>query len=185
MTAEPNRQPEGIPTGGQFATKIKSDDVPALAVQDDGALRAVLNTRDAIRERRLAVYEEMQELNHVTAVYSAQALAAQLLSKHPDAATLTLSENLDGNGWYEVRQLRTADGTVLEDTEDDDAWTYAEAPNGTYVEELANDLSFDNDRWASGIATVHDGTKYDYKTVEIDLKAALVAKLPPVPPQAD
>lgn len=185
MTAEPNRQPEGIPTGGQFATKVKSDDVPALAVQDDGALRAVLNARDALRERRLAVFEEMQELNHVTAVYSAQALAAQLLSTHPDAATLTLSENLDGNGWYEIRQLRTADGTVLADTEEDDAWTYVEAPNGTYVEELANDLSFDDDRWASGIAAVTSGNKYDSKSVSIDLKAALTAPLPSAPDRAE
>jgi hypothetical protein len=30
MSTEPNRQPEGIPTGGQFAAKVKSDDVPAL-----------------------------------------------------------------------------------------------------------------------------------------------------------
>jgi hypothetical protein len=30
MSTEPNRQPEGIPTGGQYAAKVKSDDVPAL-----------------------------------------------------------------------------------------------------------------------------------------------------------
>jgi hypothetical protein len=30
MTTEPNRQPEGIPTGGQFAKKTQSDHVPAL-----------------------------------------------------------------------------------------------------------------------------------------------------------
>lgn len=31
MTTEPSRHPEGIPTGGQFARKTQSDDVPALA----------------------------------------------------------------------------------------------------------------------------------------------------------
>ncbi|HEX9086516.1 MAG TPA: hypothetical protein VF867_03220 [Arthrobacter sp.] len=30
MTTEPNRKPEGIPTGGQFAAQLKSDDVVAL-----------------------------------------------------------------------------------------------------------------------------------------------------------
>lgn len=30
MTTEPNRVDAGVPTGGQFATKIKSDDVPTL-----------------------------------------------------------------------------------------------------------------------------------------------------------
>jgi hypothetical protein len=30
MSHEPNRQPEGIPTGGQYAAKIKSDNVPSL-----------------------------------------------------------------------------------------------------------------------------------------------------------
>lgn len=32
MTTEPNRVDAGVPTGGQFATKIKSDDVPSLGV---------------------------------------------------------------------------------------------------------------------------------------------------------
>jgi hypothetical protein len=184
MTTEPNRQPEGIPTGGQFAAKAKSDDVPALTIEHDGGLQAVLDARDEIRERRLAVYEEMQELNHVAAVYSAQALAAQLLSTHPDAATLTLSENVDGNGWYDIRRLQAADGTILEDTDDDDAWIYAEAPNGTYVEELVNDLTFDSDRWTSGIATVTSGNKHDYKAAVIDLKAALANPLPAAPKRA-
>lgn len=30
MTTEPNRKPEGIPTGGQFAAQLKSDDVVSL-----------------------------------------------------------------------------------------------------------------------------------------------------------
>lgn len=191
MTTEPNRQPEGIPTGGQFAAKVQSDDVPALTIAgqpgggQSGGFSAALETRDALRERRDAVYEEMQQLNAVTAAYSAQGLAAQLLSTHPDAATLTIVENVDGNGWYDIRRLQAADGTVLADTDDDDAWTYAEAPNGTYVMEFVNDLPFDNDRWADGIAEVESGNKYDYKKVTIDLKAALARPLPAVPVRAE
>lgn len=94
-------------------------------------------------------------------------------------------ENVDGNGWYDIRRLQAADGTVLADTDDDDAWTYAEAPNGTYVMEFVNDLPFDNDRWADGIAEVESGNKYDYKKVTIDLKAALARPLPAVPVRAE
>lgn len=192
MTAEPNRQPEGIPTGGQFATKVQSDDVPSLTIagqpgsgKGGSGLVAALETRDALRERRDAVYEEMHQLNAVTAAYSAQALAAQLISMHPDAATLTIGENVDGNGWYDIRRLQAADGTVLEDVDDDDKWTYAEAPNGTYVEEFVNDLPFGSDGWAEGIAKVESGNKYDYKKVTIDLKAALAKQLPAVPVRAE
>jgi hypothetical protein len=43
MTTEPNRQPEGVPTGGQYAAKVKSDDVPALGSLPAPKIMATVN----------------------------------------------------------------------------------------------------------------------------------------------
>lgn len=43
MTTEPNRQPGGIPTGGQFAAKIKSDDVVVLKPAPTPRIVATVN----------------------------------------------------------------------------------------------------------------------------------------------
>ncbi len=179
MTAEPNRQPQGIPTGGQFATKTQSDDVPALAAPaGQAALLGLLDDRDAVRERRERIADQNAALNLQSARYSARGLAATLLIRCPDAATLRIVENEDAAGQFRAESLIAADGTVLESAESDPGWIEAEAPNGTYVYEFVDDLPFDDVRWAEDIATIAPGNKYDFKSVDIDLRAAATKPVP-------
>jgi hypothetical protein len=171
MTTEPNRQPEGIPTGGQFATKVKSDDVPHLSTAaGEAVLMGLLADRDLVRERRERINEQKLALDLQASRYSARGLAATLLAKYPDAATLVIGENENENGCYEALSLKAADGTVLKDDADED-WLGEAAVNGTEIQELIWDLELDNDRWMAGIAT-NTTRKHDFKRAEINLHAA-------------
>lgn len=171
MSTEPNRQPEGIPTGGQFATKVKSDDVPALAAPaGQAALLGLLGDRDVIRERRERIADQKAALDLQASRYSARGLAATLLAKHPEAATLVIVENENENGCYDAVCLKRADGTILKDEADGD-WLADTAVNGTEIQEFIWDLELDNDRWMDGIAT-STTKKYNFKSAIIDLHAA-------------
>ena len=184
MTTEPNRQPEGIPTGGQFATKVKSDDVPALVLPaGEAVLRGLLSDRDAVRERRERLADQKAALDHQASRMAVRGLAATLLSRYPTAATLVIAENQSENGCYDAVSLKTADGTVLAD-DADEVWLGDTAVNGTEIQEFVWDLELDNDRWMDGIAT-NTTRKHDFKSAEIDLYAAATTPVPSDPELTD
>lgn len=171
MTTEPNRVDAGVPTGGQFATKLKSDDVPALAAPaGQAALLGLLDDRDAIRERRERIADQKAALDLQASRYSARGLAATLLAKYPDAKWLVIAENESGNGCYEGVKLLDPSGTVLKDDADED-WLADTAVNGTEIQEFIWDLDLDSNSWMYGIAT-NTTRKHDFKSATIDLFAA-------------
>lgn len=171
MTAEPNRVDAGVPSGGQFATKVKSDNVPSLAMPEgEPALLGFLADRDAVRERRERVYEQLADLDRQASQMAARGLAVTLLKSYPNAAVLKIAENQEGNGCYEPVSLETADGTVLKD-QADEGWIYETAVNGTEIGEFVTDLSVNDSAWMDGIAT-STTRKHDFKSATIDLRAA-------------
>lgn len=169
MTTRPNRVDAGVPTGGQFATKIKSDDVPSLAMPEgEPALLGFLEDRDKVRERREHAYEQLAALDQQASRMAVRGLAVTLLKKYPEAAVLRISEY--ENGCYAPVALEAADRTVLKD-QLDDGWIYETAVNGTEVGEFVTDLSVNDNAWMSGIAT-DTSRKHDFKSATIDLRAA-------------
>ncbi|QOD06110.1 hypothetical protein [Pseudarthrobacter sp. BIM B-2242] len=183
MTTEPNRVDAGVPTGGQFAAKIKSDDVPSLVrPEGEAALLGFLANRDLVRERRERLYEQKAALDRQASQMAVRGLAVTLLKRYPDAAVLRIAENENENGCYQAVKLEAADGTVLKDQADED-WLYESAVNGTEVQEFVDDLSLDDSSWMSGIAT-STTRKHDFKSAAIDLRAA-AAPIPYDPDQDD
>lgn len=123
-------------------------------------------------------------MDRLAAAYSVRGLASALLTRYPEAATLTIRENLDGENQYDILNLKDADGGILEHTDDDDAWVYEEAENGTDMQEFAYDFDLKSDPWAEGVATVRTD-RHDGKVAVIDLRAGLKAPIPRFDKEAD
>lgn len=55
-------------------------------------------------------------------IQSLRCLSAAILAKHPDAATMEITENEDGENQYDLISVTGADGTVLEGDDIDEDW---------------------------------------------------------------
>lgn len=185
MTENTARQPKGIPVGGQFAATAHSEADLSLSPTPAGAptLAALIVQRDLSRERFERLDEQRDALDRMVQAQSIKTLAAGLLERYPDAVTLRIEENQDGENQFDAVHLVAADGRSLENAEEDDAWIYEEigGENGPYVQELVFSLTPRDDRWASGIATLNGNRKRDFRTADIDLVAAKNAPLPEIP----
>jgi hypothetical protein len=105
---EPNRQPEGIPTGGQFATKIKSDDVPALAP-------AFGTPEDKERfEEAAAFIAECDIEGTVTPLFT---------QYRPEEGLDTVILKVDGRNML-LRHAGTTSPQIEYGDDEDDAWTF-------------------------------------------------------------
>lgn len=178
MTTVPARQPQGIPVGGQFAATTHAEPQITLPAGAASAEEFVAQ-RDAIRERRDQAQEHAAALDRIAQRVAVRGVASALLTAYPDAATLRITENQDGENQYDVVSITAADGRTLAHVDDGDEWAYEEmTPNGPYVQEFVYDLDRKDDSWAAGGVGVITGGKRDFKTVDIDLHAALNAPLP-------
>ena len=187
MTIDPVRQPKGIPVGGRFANKTNSEsarglDAAAAAIPDVHSLAAA---RDELRE----TWDEVdwnaegtpdtafldQQMQHA----SIQLAAAVILRDYPDAATLALRENEDGEKQYDMLAVRDAQGTNIVDTSVDNDWTMNEVTgtNSAELGELGWSLNVADDTWAEGIAEITNSQAYG-KSAEVDLQAALAKPAP-------
>lgn len=185
MTENTARQPKGIPVGGQFAATAHSEADLSLSLNPavGPTLAALIVQRDLSRERFERLDEQRDALDRMVQAQSIKTLAAGLLEKYPNAVTLRIEENQNGENQFDAVHLIAADGRTLENAEDDDAWIYDEigGENGPYVQELVVSLTPRDDRWANGIATLNGNRKRDFRTVDIDLVAAKNAPLPEIP----
>lgn len=118
-------------------------------------------------------------MDAISQAHSARIAAATILARFPDAATLRIGENVDGESQYDPLAIRDAHGAVNADADQDDEWLYVEMVHGgPNIQEIVWDLDPRNDRWAEGIATIDRGRmRYEGKHVDIDLRAALAAPL--------
>lgn len=96
MTTEPSRQPEGIPTGGQFAKTTKSDDVVALSVSTPAP------TLSEVLKSRFEAAKELHEANAQNEWVEA------VQAKHPDAA-YAFPVVKDGRGDTSIRRIALHD----------------------------------------------------------------------------
>lgn len=182
MTATPARQPQGIPVGGQFAPTSHAE--PQITLPAGAAsAEEFVSQRDAIRERRDQAQEHAASLDRLAQRVAVRGVASTILTEYPDAATLRISENADGENQYDVISLTASDGRTLAHVDDGDDWTWNEmtSPNGPSIQEFIYDLDRHDDSWAGDGIGVITGGKRDFKTVDIDLHAALNAPLPEDP----
>jgi hypothetical protein len=175
------RQPQGIPTGGQFAATAHAEPQITLPPGSASAEEFVAE-RDAIRERRDQAQENAAALDRLAQRVAVRGVASSLLSKYPDAATLRIMENEDGENQFDVVSITATDGRVLAHVDDGDEWAYEEmTPGGPYVQEFVYDLDRHDDSWTHDGVGVVTGGKRTSKIVDIDLQAALNAPLPEDP----
>lgn len=178
MTSTPARQPQGIPVGGQFAATTHAEPQINLPA-GSSSVEDFIAQRDAVRERRDEVHEQYEALDQLSQRLSVRGVAASILSKYPTAATLIVAENANGENQFDAISVVAADGSVLEHSDEDGGqWAEHEMThNGPTIQEFVWDLSPRDDRWAHKIGDIYGG-KRDFKTVHIDLHAALNASLP-------
>lgn len=184
MTENINRQPKGVPVGGQFAAITHSEAGVTLTTPAQPLpLADLLAQRDVSRERLERLEEQKDSLDRMVQAQSVRILAAAILEKYPNAATFRVAENEDGENQFDPIFIKTADGTALAHVDDGDDWTYEEVgeENSPYLQELVWPLNPKDDRWADGLGTVTGGGKRHFKVVDIDLVAARDAPLPHLP----
>jgi hypothetical protein len=175
------RQPQGIPAGGQFAATAHAE--PQITLPPGSAsAEDFVRERDALRERRDQAKEYAGDLDRLAQRVAIRGAASTILTEYPDAATLRISENPDGENQYDVISITAADGRTLAHVDDGDDWEWQEmtSPNGPSIQEFIYDLDLRDNSWADGIGTITGG-KRDFKSVDIDLHAALSASLPEDP----
>jgi hypothetical protein len=111
MTAVPNRQPEGIPTGGQFAAKVKSDAVSALVV----AAPAPKTLGNVLSDRYFAAKKQME-------AHDQNEWVRDVHEDFPEAAYAKVNIENDAGGRYTAGvDLYTADGTPIDLDSNDEA----------------------------------------------------------------
>jgi hypothetical protein len=117
MTTEPNRQPEGIPTGGQFAAATHSDDVPDLAPAFNFD-----TPEDKARFEEAAAFIAESDIEGTVVPLFTQYRPEEGL----DAVILTI----DGRNMV-LRHAGTESPQIEYGDDEDDAWTFRSGPGST------------------------------------------------------
>lgn len=181
-----NRQPAGIPVGGQFAPTTKSE--PAglnLSFEDasgNSLIAQRIQDRDEIREilenAEDPTSREMQQLDRLHQHLSIQLAATGILQQFPGSSTVVLRENEDGENQYDLLAIQDAEGNEMAGRGGD--WTRNEiaGPNSPQLDELCWALDTKDDGWAKGIGGIASD-RYNGKTAKIDLVSAVDKVAPP------
>lgn len=177
------RQPQGIPVGGQFAATTHSEAAVSLSVPEPKSVTDHYLDREAVRNRRHRLYEQLERLERVQSAHSLRSAAALIIARFPGATTLRIGEDRDGNDTYVPISIANADGGLLKldmpDDGYDDEWTFEQmVEDGPELRELVADLDFRDDGWTEGIGVIHGLGKRQTKRIDIDLQAALNAPDP-------
>ncbi|MGK3708643.1 hypothetical protein [Arthrobacter sp. IK3] len=183
MTHTPARQPAGISAGGQYATMIKSEatgvTLPGTATEMD--VDALAAARDELRGEWLEAdgRAEFPTIDFAYQRASAQLAAAAVLRDYPNADTLVLWENLDGEIQYDLAAVRDADGLDILDATEDSDWTRTAVggENSVQLDELGWALDLRDDDWADGIAEI-GSDRHNGKTAIINLRDAASLNTP-------
>lgn len=144
---------------------------------------ALSEARDQLREAR----DEAADNNNPEHVIldqqvqraSVQLAATSIRSRYPDADTLILRENEDGEQQYEVLGVHDNLGYPVDGTAGTSDWTRDEVAgeNSADLQELSWALNPEDDAWADGIAEITTTREYG-KTAKINLDAALALPAP-------
>jgi hypothetical protein len=171
-----NRQPEGIPAGGQYAATAHSDAVPDLVViSPDPALNAAAEAGVA---RRTAIQEQIGVLQSKIAVESAGALASRTRAFFPEAKYVVFRGSADTLDGLRPESIVTADGTTLASSDEwktrEDFWRWAGDidEEGYDVFLLAYDLEHHSGKLDGCFAPV-TGLMNRHSYVSLDIDKAL------------
>ena len=179
MSTSTARQPKGVPVGGQFAATTHAEPQITLPA-GSSSVEDFVARRDAVRERRDEAHEQHEALDQLSQRLSVIGVAASILTKYPDAATLRIAENQDGENQFDAISITAADGSVQEHSDSDGGeWAEHEMTyNGPTIQEFVWDLDPRDDRWAHKVGEISGSRKLGNRYVDIDLQAALKASLP-------
>lgn len=180
MTTTPNRQPQGIPVGGQFAATAHAEPSVDLAGQGPKTVTDYFLERDEIRARRDRLHDQLENMDRLTQAHSVRGIGALTTARFPGAATLKIAENVDGENQYDVVAILDAKGNILEHVDENDDFIFEEmVQDGPNLQDLVWDLNLKDDSWAAGgVAAMTGSRKRDYKRADIDLAAAKNAPIP-------
>ncbi|MBG0738836.1 hypothetical protein IV500_05300 [Paeniglutamicibacter antarcticus] len=175
-----NRQPEGIPTGGQFAATTHAE--PDLSLSDPSIKNVTefFEERDSIRARRERLQSQQENMDRLSQAYSIRGAGALAMARFPGAAAMKIAANEDGENQYDVVAILDKDGNVLQHVDDDEDFIYEEmVQDGPNLQDLILDLNLKDDSWAdNGIAIVAGDGKRVFKSAFINLTAARDAPVP-------
>jgi hypothetical protein len=126
MSAEPNRQPQGIPTGGQFAATTHAE--PEMALDSKTATPAAQKALlDALFEKRQEIHRLQGEMD----LMNLDAAIGSVRRHFPEATRLHVGRAR--HGWtgdfldeYAPKSLRDADGNDI--TSGEEKWFYRREP---------------------------------------------------------
>lgn len=138
MTTSALRQPQGIPTGGQFAPTAHAEPRISLAAQSTADLAALAAAETpSLSRRRTFLLAQLLMVNTQQRALACAAAAHYVLQRHPDAATLIftvrndhpvlLANVLDSAGRI-LPAMRTGDwaDTVMDEVRHEPAGALAE-----------------------------------------------------------
>lgn len=164
---------------GKFGSKNQSD--PTVSIDAVSAPALDLHAMEEARDAQMAVWadamdkdpqsDEFAVLDAKHQQASLECASAAVLAKYPEAATLVLKENEDGERQYDLDKVLNADGVVLDTSENDDFANELGYGQSSFVNETLWALNPEDDAWAEGKAEITKkmGTKF----AAIDLRASL------------
>lgn len=161
------RQPEGIPTGGQFAADRKAEPASSLPhVNEHGP--AHLTGYVSAHRRRERIAADLEAMDRSLRAHAEATMAIMARQKFPNAAymevQMDISEGRDG-GQIDIVGVLDADG---EDLDTDDAWTRQDGADGVSASELTRYLQ-PTENWTAGRELLDPESGNDYRFYTIAL----------------
>ncbi|MCC3292614.1 hypothetical protein [Arthrobacter sp. zg-Y1110] len=180
-TPHMNRQPQGIPVGGQFASTAHTE---PQGVNLSPAAGTDINELDA---RGTELYEEVERArDHFSDVFLAmqhvelKTLGVGLKQNYPDARYLVLEDDPEGGGYW-INSMVDANGSVIPPKSDFFEEESLLDDDGPAVGSVIADLDRRSVRWMQGV-TDDDGDAASMgqapEYVRIDLDRASALELP-------
>lgn len=175
-----NRQPQGIPIGGQFATTTHSEATVSLSGPERKTITDRYLERYDVQTRRQRLQDQVKRMEKVQAAHSLRSVAALITARFPGAATFRVAVDPDTESYVPI-SIANADGGLLQlNTTIADypsEWmSEAMVEDGPDIRELVADLDCSDDAWTEGTGFIHGRGRR--KTVDINLQAAVNAPDP-------
>lgn len=164
---------------GKFGTKNQSD--PTVSIDTTAGPAHDLHAMEEARDAQMEIWADAMDKDAESDEFAAldakhqqaslECASAAVLAKYPEAATLVLKENEDGERQYDLDKVLDADGNVLDTSENDDFAHEMGYGQSSFVNETLWALNPEDDAWAAGKADIT--TKMGTKFASINLRASL------------
>lgn len=175
-----NRQPQGIPIGGQFAAATHAEATVSLSGPERKTITDRYLERYEVQARRQRLHKQLKRLEKVQAAHSLRSVAALIKARFPGAVTFRVAVDADTQSYIPI-SIANADGGLLQlkttIADYPSEWmSEAMVEDGPDIRELVADLDCSDNAWTEGTGFIHGTGRR--KTVDINLQAALNAPDP-------